>query len=72
MAITKNDILNYVMTTPENTNPAILIQLLDEFQASDNTDENLIPENIKNGVTIFGVTGTYSGESSNEEQEGQE
>ena len=72
MAVTKNDILNYVMTTPENTNPAILIQLLDEFQASDNTDENLIPENIKNGVTIFGVTGTYSGESSNEEQEGQE
>lgn len=72
MAVTKNDILNYVMTTPENTNPAILIQLLDEFQASDNTDENLIPENIKNGVTIFGVTGIYSGESSNEEQEGQE
>lgn len=72
MAVTKNDILNYVMTTPENTNPAILIQLLDEFQASDNTDENLIPENIKNGVTIFGVTGTYSGESSNEEQEEQE
>lgn len=25
------------------------------------TDENLIPENIKDGVTIFGVEGTYNG-----------
>lgn len=24
-------------------------------------DPNLIPENIKSGVTILGVTGTYSG-----------
>lgn len=26
-------------------------------------DNNLVPENIKNGVTIFGVTGTYNGET---------
>lgn len=25
------------------------------------TDPNLLPENIKNGVTIMGVTGTYIG-----------
>lgn len=25
----------------------------------------IIPENIKAGVTIFGVTGTYSGEDTN-------
>lgn len=31
MAITKKDIIEYVMTTPENTNPAILMQMLDEF-----------------------------------------
>lgn len=28
--------------------------------------EKLKPENIKAGVTIWGVTGTYTGESSNE------
>lgn len=27
-------------------------------------DSNLIPNNIKNGVTIFGVTGTYAGSQS--------
>ena len=31
MAITKKDIIEYVMTTLENTNPAILMQMLDEF-----------------------------------------
>lgn len=25
-------------------------------------DSNIVPENIKNGVTILGVTGTYTGE----------
>ena len=99
MAITQQNIIDYVMTTPENTNPAILIQLLNEYQAGDNLelvtttippttenqtvtaatgkafssvtvnavtaaiDENLIAENIKNGVTILGITGTYTGET---------
>ena len=31
MAITKKDIIEYVITTPENTNFVILMQLLDEF-----------------------------------------
>lgn len=87
------------MTTPENTNPAILMQMLDEFQTGDNLelitvtippttesqtinaatgkafsqvtvnavtaaiDENLIANNIKSGVTILGVEGTYTGET---------
>jgi hypothetical protein len=34
-------------------------------EASNPTDPNLIPENIKAGVTIFGVTGTYTGEGGN-------
>ena len=32
-----------------------------KFFIYDNGDINLLPENIKNGVTIFGVTGTYVG-----------
>ena len=32
-------------------------------QIKDNKDEFLIPENIKAGVTILGVTGTYTGEN---------
>lgn len=103
MAITKKNIVDYVMTTPENTNPAILMQMLDEFQTGDNLelitvtippttesqtinaatgkafsqvtvnavtaaiDENLIAENIKNGVTILGVEGTYTGETEEEQ-----
>lgn len=31
-------------------------------QVTVNGDINLLPENIKDGVTIFGVTGTYVGE----------
>lgn len=103
MAITKKDIIEYVMTTPENTNPAILMQMLDEFQTGDNLelvttaippttesqtitaatgkafsavtvnavtaaiDENLVAENIKSGVTILGVEGTYTGETEEEQ-----
>lgn len=103
MAITQQNIIDYVMTTPENTNPAILIQLLNEYQAGDNLelvtttippttesqtvtaatgkafsavtvnavtaaiDENLVAENIKNGVTILGVEGTYTGETEEEQ-----
>ena len=32
-------------------------------QIKDNKDEFLIPENIRAGVTILGVTGTYTGET---------
>lgn len=103
MAITQQNIIDYVMTTPENTNPAILIQLLNEYQAGDNLelvttailpttesqtitaatgkafsavtvnavtaaiDENLIANNIKNGVTILSVEGTYTGETEKEQ-----
>lgn len=28
----------------------------------------IIPENIKSGVTIFGVTGTYTGEENSSEK----
>ena len=31
-------------------------------------DSKLIPENIKAGVTILGVTGTYDGESNNQSE----
>ena len=31
-------------------------------------DSNIIPENIKEGVTILGVTGTYTGEAPQEEE----
>lgn len=34
---------------------------LEEIKAE--KDEFLIPENIKAGVTILGVTGTYTGEN---------
>ena len=33
-----------------------------------NGDANLLAENIKSGVTIFGVTGTYDGESNNQSE----
>lgn len=99
MAITKNDVLNYVMTTPYNTNRTILAGMLDDLMVSDNItlkeetipatttsqtitptspyggfskvivpavtaaiDENIIAGNIKSGVTILGVEGTYTGE----------
>ncbi len=38
MALTKQDVINYVMTTPGNTNPAVLNSLLDRLIASDNPD----------------------------------
>lgn len=36
-------------------------------QIYDEVDSKLIPENIKAGVTILGVTGTYTGEEENQE-----
>lgn len=38
MAITKQDVINYVMKTPGNTNPAVLNCLLTQLMASDNPD----------------------------------
>lgn len=41
----------------------VYIHDIEEFDLDDtpDTDPNLVPENIKAGVTIFGVTGTYTG-----------
>lgn len=121
--MTKKQILDYVMSSPWNTNPAVLSDMLDAFSESDNIDTsdatatvndilqgktayvndikltgtivskeaqtytpttteqtinagqylsgvqtiagdaNLLAENIKSGVTIFGVVGTYTGEA---------
>ena len=33
------------------------------------TQQKIIPENIKKGITILGVTGTYKGENSTETTE---
>lgn len=99
MAMTKKKVLDYVMTTPYNTNRTILEGMLDELMASDNAvlqtktitptvssqtvepdtnydgfsavtvsgvtaaiDENIVAGNIKSGVTILGIEGTYTGE----------
>lgn len=119
--MTIKQILDYVMSTPENTNRMVLQGMLEQLAASDditdataiatdilsgkiaynndgkvvgtaveqgektftpttsnqtlsaNThltgvitiqgDPNLIAENIKSGVTIFGIEGTYTGEA---------
>ena len=53
-----NGTLNYIPSTEEQIIPA--------GYTSGGTivgDANLLPENIKSGVTIFGVTGTYTGET---------
>ena len=55
-----------------NYNPSTSVQTIPAGYTSGGTisvvdasiDENIIPENIKSGVTILGVTGTYTGESS--------
>ena len=119
--MTKKQILDFVMSSPWNTNSAVLSDMLDAFAESDNVDTsdatatandilqgktayvndtkltgtivskeaqtytpttttqtihagqylsgaqsiagdaNLLAENIKSGVTIFGVVGTYTG-----------
>ena len=47
------------MTTLENN----LADILSEKQ------NKIIPENIKAGITIFGVTGTYTGNTETVEEE---
>lgn len=37
--MTKNDVLDYVMTTPHNTNRAVLSSILDSYVSSDNKEE---------------------------------
>ena len=37
--MTKQDVIEYVMNTPHNTNPAVLSTILNEFGASDNKQE---------------------------------
>ena len=37
--MTKNDVLDYVMTTPHNTNRAVLSSILDSYVSSDNKQE---------------------------------
>lgn len=103
MAITKQNIIDYVRETHYNINPAVLSGLLESYQAGDNPelqtanitpgttsktvepednyggfssvtveavtaaiDANIVPENIKKGVTILGVEGTYEGETQEE------
>ena len=39
--------------------------LFENIEVGGSIDSNLVPENIKVGVTIFGVTGTYEGQSLN-------
>lgn len=38
MAISKKDIMDYVLNSPENTNPAVLSQLLDRFSAESGSE----------------------------------
>ena len=121
--MTKEELINYIMKTPENVNQNVLITLLDTLMETDNLDtsdanatagdmlngktayvngkkitgtiaskeaetitpsttdkevaagqylngkitvkgdSNLLAENIKAGVTIFGVTGTFTNDA---------
>jgi len=50
--MTKEEILNYVMDTPENTNRAVLSDMLDEFNTSSSNGANALIINIeKDGDT---------------------
>lgn len=46
--------------TPDTNYNAITKLTINPVTSS--IDSNIVPENIKNGVTILGVTGTYTGE----------
>lgn len=54
--MTKQDILNYVMNSPENTNPAILSGMLDTFASSnglDTSDATATAGDIAQGKTAY-------------------
>ena len=59
-----NGELNYTPSSQVQTIPA-------GYTSGGNVsgDSNLLPENIKSGITIFGITGTYTGKSSEVEEE---
>ena len=59
---------NYVAAKPSKSSQTILpspgydaIRRVELSAVSADVDENIIPENIKEGATILGVTGTYDG-----------
>ena len=58
-----NGELNYTPSSQVQTIPA-------GYTSGGNVsgDSNLLPENIKSGITIFGITGTYTGNSNVEEE----
>lgn len=51
--MTKEEIIKYVMTTPENTNPAILMQMLDQLLESPQSD-NLVGSAIVGSAHVGG------------------
>lgn len=59
-AMPNNGELNYIPSTTQQTIPAGYTS-----GGSVLGDSNLLAENIKSGVTIFGITGTYTGETDN-------
>lgn len=58
--MTKKDILEYIKYTPENMNPAILFQMLDDFKntpevSSSEELEQIFNDNTKNSVSLTGT-----------------
>lgn len=57
--MTKQDILQYISNTPENTNPAIVLQMLESFKntpevSSSEELEEIFNDSAKNAVTLSG------------------
>ena len=61
-----NGTLEFSPTTTSQTVPSGYTSGGTISAVTSSIDSNIIAENIKAGVTILGVTGTYSGENSNE------